>query len=506
MFPIDTSCQNVISTLNSLTQYVLMNNSTLIQLFKSLDKADRRQLRKVVTSPFFNQKEEVTALFDYIDKHLDSGAPKLMKEKAFAAVYPKQKFDVDRLYYPMSALTQIILKYLTINELEQQTPQYHRLLNRALRKRGAEKIYEKTLEDSKTYLDEQPLRNGQFHLDNFMLTFGEEFHSKQKLHRDADFGLQDIANSFHFYAISEVLRLAISLLSHQLVAKKEYDQPLLAAVLNIAEQHLDVPAIATQYFAFQTLSAASQIITTRSAEKTSENIVDEEGSFFQQLKKEISENKKLFPETELRDLVLVAVNYCIRRQNRGELAYAQEALDLYQLGLKEGVLLENGILSPYTYKNVLMLALKINNYSWAEQFLMDYKKFLPEKERENLYLYNYAIFSFKKNDFPKVIQLLQEANLKEVLFNLDARRMLARIYYDLKEFNALDSYIESSKIYLHRQNDIGYHKEAYTNFFRTLEKFLKSDLHTTAIKDKLRQEVTETQMIVEREWLLEKLI
>ena len=68
-----------------------MNNSTLIQLFKSLDKADRRQLRKVVTSPFFNQKEDVTALFNYIDKHLEAGAPKLMKEKAFAAVYPKQK-------------------------------------------------------------------------------------------------------------------------------------------------------------------------------------------------------------------------------------------------------------------------------------------------------------------------------------------------------------------------------------------------------------------------------
>ncbi len=483
-----------------------MNNSTLIQLFKSLDKADRRQLRKVVTSPFFNQKEDVMALFDYIDKHLEAGAPKLRKEKAFAAVYPKQKFDVDRLYYPMSALTQIILKYLTINELEQQTPQYHRLLNRALRKRGAEKIYEKTLEDSKTYLNEQPLRNGQFHLDSFILTFGEEFHTKQKLHRDADFGLQDIANDFHFYAISETLRLGIALLSHQVVAKREYNQPLLAAALTIAEQHLDVPAIATQYFAFQTLSAAHQIAPAHSTEQTVENATDTEGGFFQKLKKEITDNKKLFPETELRDLILVAINYCIRRQNRGELAYIHEALDLFQLGLKEGVLLESGILSPYTYKNVLMLALKINKYEWAEQFLVDYKKFLPEKERENLYKYNYAVFNFRKNDFTTAIQLLQEVNLKEVLFNLDARRMLARIYYDLKEFNALDSYIESSKIYLHRQNDIGYHKESYINFFRTLEKFLKSDLHVIAVKDKLRQEITETQMIVEREWLLEKLI
>ena len=480
-----------------------MNNSTLIQLFKSLDKADRRQLRKVVISPFFNQKEDVTALFNYIDKHLDSGAPKLMKEKAFAAVYPKQKFDVDRLYYPMSALTQIILKYLTINELEQQTPQYHRLLNRALRKRGAEKIYEKTLEDSKTYLNEQPLRNGQFHLDSFMLTFGEEFHTKQKLHRDADFGLQDIANNFHFYAISEILRLGIALLSHQLIAKKEYTQPLLAAVLTIAEQHLDVPAIATQYFAFQTSSAANQITMTRLTEQTFENTADTEGGFFQKLKEEIVNNKKIFPEVELRDLILTAINYCIRRQNRGELAYVHEALDLFQLGLKEGVLFESGVLSPYTYKNVLMLALKINKYEWAEQFLTDYKKFLPEKERENLYKYNYAIFSFRKNDLTTAIQLLQEVNLKEVLFNLDARRLLARTYYELKEYSALDSHIESSKIYLHRQKEIGYGKESYANFFKFLEKLLKLN-NSIEEKQRLHEEISEAGLVAEKDWLLKQ--
>ena len=204
----------------------------------------------------------------------------------------------------------------------------------------------------------------------------------------------------------------------------------------------------------------------------------------------------------MRDLLLVAINYSIRRQNQGELSYIREALDLYRIGLESRVLMDNDTISAYNYKNIQMLALKINDYDWAEQFLIDYKKFLPEKERENLYKYNYAIFNFRKKDYNKAIQLLQEVNLKEVLFNLDARRMLARIYYDLKEFSALDSYIESSKIYLHRQKDIGYHKDSYTNFFRIIEKILKSDLRSTIVKDKLRQEVTDIQMIVERDWFL----
>jgi hypothetical protein len=75
----------------------------------------------------------------------------------------------------------------------------------------------------------------------------------------------------------------------------------------------------------------------------------------------------------------------------------------------------------------------------------------------------------------------------------------------LKEFSALDSYIESSKIYLHRQKELGYQKEAYANFFRVLEKLLRTDLKSVTLKEQLRHEITDTKMIAERDWLLSKL-
>jgi hypothetical protein len=89
-----------------------------------------------------------------------------------------------------------------------------------------------------------------------------------------------------------------------------------------------------------------------------------------------------------------------------------------------------------------------------------------------------------------------------VLFNLDARRLLARIYFELKENTALDSLIDNSKIYLHRQKDIGYHREMYLNFFKTLEILLKTDPKNREI---LRGPIEATKYLAEREWLLEKL-
>ncbi|MBL7814612.1 MAG: hypothetical protein JNL70_06370 [Saprospiraceae bacterium] len=462
-----------------------MNNSTLLQLFKSLDRNDRRQLRKFVRSPYFNSREDVVALFDYIDKHIDTGgAPKLAKEKAFAAIYKKQKFDVDAFYYPMSHLTQLILKYLTINELENNTPQYQHFLNTALRQRGADKLYEKTLNDTKKHLDNQPLRNAQFHFDSYR-TRSEEFEARHRLKRSGDFELQEMTNDFHFYTIAEVLRLAYGLAAHQSITKKEYHQPLLNVVLDVAKQHLDIPAISAHYYAYQTQMKQ-----------------DTEGVFFQKLKNIITDNQTLFSQVELRDLLTVALNYAIFRQNKGDLSYTREAILLYRWGFDNQVFLENGILSPYDYRNTLQLALKIDEYDWAEKFLNDFKAFLPERERENIYSYNLAIFYFRKKEYELAMSLLQEVNLKEPLFNLDARRLLARTYFELSEFTALDSHIESSKIYLHRQKEIGYGKEAYANFFKFLERLLKLENKSAETRQKLHEEIQQTQLVAEKDWLI----
>ena len=462
-----------------------MYNSTLIHLFKSLDRNDRRQLRKFVRSPYFNNREDVIALYDYIDKYIDTGgAPKMAKEKAFASVYKKQTFDVDMFYYPMSYLTQIIQKYLAINELEQDTPQYNHFLNKALRNRGADKTYEKVLVDAKKHIENKPLRNAEYHFHSYRIR-SEEFEARHRIKHSKDFELQEMANDFHFYAIAEVLRLAYMLSAHQSVAKKNYEQPMLSSVLNIAENHFNIPAIAANFYAFKTQKGE-----------------DTEGGYFQKLKNEITENQSLFTEIELRDLLTVAINYAIRRQNSGELSYTREAVQLYRWGFDNHILLDSGVLSPYSYYNTLQLALKIEDFDWAEQFLNDFKDFLPEKERENIYKYNLAIFHFRKKSYEQAMPLLQEVNLKEPLFNLDARRLLARIYYEFEEYTALDSHIESSKVYLHRQKDIGYGKEAYTNFFKFLERLLKIDGKSIEERHKLGEEIQHTQLVAEKEWLM----
>jgi hypothetical protein len=101
--------------------------------------------------------------------------------------------------------------------------------------------------------------------------------------------------------------------------------------------------------------------------------------------------------------------------------------------------------------------------------------------------------------------LLQEVSLKEVLFNLDARRVLMRIYYELGEFSALDSLLESFTVYLHRQKNLGYHKNNYQNLIKFVKKLLHSDLKNAVLKAELTLDIENTVELTERDWLLAQL-
>jgi hypothetical protein len=245
-------------------------------------------------------------------------------------------------------------------------------------------------------------------------------------------------------------------------------------------------AVAAYYHAYRALSENSQLID------------------FQALRAILENDWQLFPETEMRGLYLLAINVCIRKINQFERAFEQEVLQIYRAGLHNKLLLENGQLSPYTYKNVMSATTKVGEFDWANTFLEDYKSFLPAKDRDNVFRYNLALLRFRQGNTGASMTLLHGVNLREPLFQLDARRLLARLYYDAHELTALDSLIDSTKIYLHRQKDIGYQKEMYVHFFKILEKMLRLDFKNKKELEILRGLIEETKMLAERDWLLEK--
>ena len=465
-------------------------------------------------------------------------------------------FDAKKLNYTLSFLDNLIHKYLIINQLENETAEQNLLLEKAFLLRGSDKLAEKTWATARQQFDGQPMQNAAAHFHDFRLHRGH-YDRASRRDRSDDAGLQAAADAFTDFTVAETLRTACSMLTQQAFSKRTYQLPLLDAVLRFVESKIEKALLEKGENSeenegklnvrevFEASRTSESLKNAQNTEgvvselkikndalnerkplkfeiknlKSAESIAvlayfhayqslskdDDTASqyvHFQQLKAILENNWQQFPADEMHGLYLMAINFCIKKMNRGEPTYGREVLEIYKIGLLNRLLFENNQLSPYTYKNAMMAALKVGEMAWANQFLNDYKVFLPSNDCEMVYKYNKALYFFRNNDYEAAMTLLQTAHLRDVLFNLDARRLLARIYFELKENTALDSLIESSKIYLHRQKTIGYHREMYINFFKILEILLKTDPKRRKI---LKGQIEDTQYLAEREWLLEKL-
>ncbi|MBL7815236.1 MAG: hypothetical protein JNL70_09505 [Saprospiraceae bacterium] len=468
-----------------------MNGSKLLQLIKSLDRRDIQRIGKFVHSPFFNTRDDVRRLFDYIEKNLDTPVANLRKEKAFSYIFPKEKvYDGQKLLYAMSFLLQNIRRYLLIDAFENDDLEGQKYLLQAFRVRSLNRFFEKGLKEAREQAQKQPLRHAYFHHSQYRLLV-EEYEFQHRYKRASDLKLQESSDELMYFYIADMLRQACAAMALRVVAEKnEYETPLLEAALHIIKEKnlTQLPAIGAYYYAYLALKSE-----------------DTEGGIFQSLKAILVNQWQAFPTAELRDLYLVAINYCIRRINRGIKEYEQESLSLYKFGLEQSILFENNTLTAYTYFNILNASLKVGEYAWGKQFLDDYKGYLLESERENVYSYCMANFHFRQKNYETAMLLLQKITLREVLFNLDARRMLMRIYYDFAEWAALNSLLVSTKTYIDRQKNMGYGREHYLNLIVFLKKMLKIDIKDPKARSLLKGEIEAEKAVAEKEWLLEKL-
>ena len=466
-----------------------MYRSKLIELYKKLSKQDLTALRKFVRSPFFNQREDVIRLCDYILKAIrQEDFKQLSKPKAFQYVFTSATYEDRQMRYVMSFLLKLTMQYLSYTELTKDEFRTKVYLSKALRLRGVDILFEKVWKNALKIQTQETSKNAQFHYNNY-LCYLEKYEYIHRRKRSGEMKLQEISNEITTFYIAEILRLSCAIFTHQTMTTQAYEISMLENVLQEVANggYEEIPSVAIYYCGYLALSDKDH------------------KHYFKKLKTLIQKYWKRFPESEIRDIYLLAINYCIKHLNRGERDYIREAFELYRLALSNNVLLENDVLSSFTYNNIRSLAFALNEIEWVENFLENYKKKLPVKNRESTYLYNRAIFYFRKPDYASAMRLLQKVEFEDLLYNLDTRRMLLRIYFELQEFDALSSLLDSFKIYIGRQKNMGYHGENYLNLIYFVKKILKNNMHNKVFRNQLIEEVKATKAIAERDWLLSQL-
>ncbi len=467
-----------------------MTDNKLTTLLKSLSAGELKELDKFLRSPYFNTNGKLAEIFNYLWKYHPNYNGHINKESIYAHIFPGKPFrDVHFRQY-FSALTALVERFMAIRKMEQaKHPVNHALLEEMI-DRNAENLFNRKMKKSN---DEPAFEDDAHYLSRFQL---EDIRNKflttaaqqqNRLAEKPDYGkAMDLLDKFY---IIRKLKFGCSLLNYKTIAAVEKESLLMDEILELLEKkdYSDTPAIEI-YF---------KILKTLTEPENEEN--------FSALMKSLKASDHRFPQGEAREMYIYAQNFCIRQINKGKTIYLKEILNIYRVLLEKEIILEKGILSPWDYKNIVVTALRLEEFKWTEKFINTYKNKLPEKERENAFTYNLAKYYFYKKNYSKVLQLLQTVEYNDVFYSLDSKSMLLKTYYELNEIDSLDSMMDSFKIYLLRNKSLSdHHVKTYKNLLRITKKLSRIIPSDKKKIELLEKEIEETKPLADIGWLREK--
>lgn len=460
-----------------------MYNSKLIQVFLNLSGPDKRALHKFVRSPFFNHREEVIGLWEYLVKSKNGQDLGLTKVEAFEYLFPDEAYEDIKMRLIMSWLLNCIEEYLAYQQYQQQKVFPKIYLAKAYRHLNLEKHFNQEVKSTRNALDKMAI--GQDYLHAQYLLEMEHYAFAESRRRTTSNNLQELSETLDIRIISGKLRQSCLLLAHQAVFKTDYNYTFLPELLQYLENstYLENPAIGMYYYCYRALTENNPV-------------------HFQQFKEELLKNQSRFSVDELRDCFLMAINYCIKQINQGLGEYQREAFDLFKSALVSDVLVIDGYISRFSYTNIVASGLKLKEFAWVDQFLDEYKQLLEPRYRSNYYHYCRARYFVDLKDYEKAMPLLSAVDEKDLLVSLDSRNMLIKIYYELGEYETLESLLNSMQTFISRKKVMAYHRNHYLGTIQFTRKLLYLSPTNEKAYRKLKKEILETEFLPDREWLM----
>lgn len=469
-----------------------MKSSQLYLIISQLGTIEHRSLKQFVRSPYHNRRPELIIFCDLLIKSAQiKGQIANTRDYYFAKIFPGQAYDDKKMRYTVSFLHKLVKNFLAIEQLKEDKISEQRLLAKSLRKKGLSNIYQKEVQSCLKLLNKKPFRNAQYYLECYLIGYEdyEAFYKAKKSAGKIGEILPKVNQAADVFLLATTLKLGCMWLSFRIQEQPEQYQLLLQKTLDLIEDqnhYQQVPVVKLYYCAYKMLT------------------ITEDDSYFKNFKSLIEQHQSAFPVEELSELYVLAINHCIKQANLGNRSYLKELFEIYKKGLNAEVFLNNGQMSSVTYINIAQSGLTQEAYDWVKAFIETNKVFLKSSLRNDYYLFNLASYYNKKGNYNQVMEILRTMTFDETMLELAARRMLLKIYFELNEIDALYSFFDSFKNYIYRHKEVGYAKNNYLNLIKYAKKLTNINPRDQEAIARLTEEITQTQAVAEKKWLLER--
>ncbi len=467
-----------------------MQKTKLYRLLSELSNPELNRLVKFAQSPYHNPNPVISRCIQRLIEVIRQDVS-LSREELSLFLGDGHPLEDQRFRKICSDCLQLTIHFLAVEKFSLDQPLEQATRLDVIVQRRYEFLFRSSRQKLASTLDRLPGRGASYYLHQYRLQEYIYEMSQYQLQRFEVANIEEIIGNLDAFYTIEKLRYYCEILSRKTFTKHEYSNILIQELLDLVRKgkFSKHPVIEIYYL----------IVLTHLEPHAEQHYYD--------LKEKLHNHAHYLPADQMKQLYDSALNYCNRKINSGKSKFMAESFELYKTVLANELIYVDGFITHWTFKNVIVLALRLGEFDWAERFVEKYSYRIEENFRENAVTYNQAQICFYRKDFHQVISKLQTVEYQDITYNLGAKSMLLATYYELSEWDALESLSASFKVYLtRRKNTIPEaRRKSYINMIKVISKLVdyrnRNRLSVKSISNYLGQ----LEVVASEPWLREKL-
>jgi hypothetical protein len=434
-------------------------NNKLVEGIKSLERSERSRFDAFLRSPYHNTRKLSLRCWEYLQQFAPTFChTRLTVEALGQHLFPRKKVSRQAVLDEISHLYRLLKSFWELEALQTDPLLQRSLRLQQLSERGLDRLYAVERKAAQKLLENTNVESELYYQYELSWATIDNEHFGRQQQRTVDESLSQRLSALDVYYLILALRESCEALNRQHILNASYSIPLLPAMVELladsTHPYRAIPFIDTYYHIFLTLQATA-------TEQDYEALLDTLRRF-----------RDRFSEQDRWAMYKYAQNFCIRKMNLGSPAYGQKLFALYQELLKEKILLFKGHLAHTDYKNIVTTGIRVKSLDWVETFMETYREHVVPEFRENVYAYCRASLEVENGNTQLAIRLLHQISHTDVHYQLSARQLLAKIYYQNDDLEGLLYTIQAYRHFLKRNREIPKSRRQAQLSFLTLLKSL----------------------------------
>lgn len=458
-------------------------------LIRALEPAELPLFRAGLEAGKGETGKKLLRLFDVLCPVVrDTGADP-DKTSVFRRCFPGRRFSDQQYRYLVSDLVARIERFIARRGFENDDALFSQVLSRELAARKAVKAYNSHRLAFEEKKETSVVRDTAYYQHCYESELVHLVNATAGMKRDEKSNIGEVVEYLDRFYLARKLQLCCEIFNVRNILSVDYKVFLLDEILSHLrnKSYEDTPVIRVYFRILMTL------------------LESENEEHFTQLRKLLMEHETKFTLTELREMYQYVLNYCIKKINLGNISWQHTLFEIFKITIANKVLMSEGHLSHWDYKNIVTISLRLKEFDWCSDFIVKYRQSLLPAERENAYVYNQANLHFATGEYSRSLQLLRKVEFSDVYYQLDSKSILLKTYFELDEADSFFYHATAFRTFLKRNKLVSdYQRTIYLNLIRYTAQLMRAS-GTRRKVAAIRKKVEENRNVADLNWLLGKI-